>query len=170
MGIFSGIGKAFDSGSAAYQKNAQQQQAQQEAQDEARQKIFGKQATAADGFNQGSGFFGQQNKPSQGLLGGSIGGGSIIQQNTNILSTVDTYDAFDVLGLKNKATGQQQKDFRKLEATLIKVCTEQCLRREMHFEAHSEFCMAKCYDMSYIYMRTGIAELTAFTYEHNIKS
>ena len=40
----------------------------------------------------------------------------------------------------------------------------------MHYETHSEFCMAKCFDIGYIYLRTGIAELTAFTYEHNIKS
>ena len=40
----------------------------------------------------------------------------------------------------------------------------------MHYETHSEFCMAKCFDMSFIYVRTGIAALTDFTYENQIKS
>ena len=50
------------------------------------------------------------------------------------------------------------------------MCTEQCLRRDLHYESHTEFCMAKCYDTAYIYIRTGIAELTDFTYDNNIKS
>ena len=99
----------------------------------------------------------------------SIGGASAVHQNTNVLSASDTM-SFDFLGLKNTPSSQQEKDFRKLEASIIKMCTKQCLRREMHFETHSEFCMAKCYDLSYIYVRTGIAELTAFTFENSIKS
>ena len=83
-----------------------------------------------------------------------------------MLTATQGFDAFDALGLRNKASAQQQKDFRKLESSIIKMCTDQCLRREMHYESHTEFCMAKCYDMSFIYVRTGIAELTAFTYDN----
>ena len=50
------------------------------------------------------------------------------------------------------------------------MCTDHCLRRETHYETHTEFCMAKCFDMSYIYVRTGIAELADFTFTNNIKS
>ena len=50
------------------------------------------------------------------------------------------------------------------------MCTYQCLRKERAFEAESEMCMAKCFDLGYIYMRIGIAEINAFAYENRIES
>ena len=50
------------------------------------------------------------------------------------------------------------------------MCSFQCLRRERAYEAESEMCMAKCYDLGYIYTRIGIAELNAFIYENKIDS
>ena len=94
----------------------------------------------------------------------------MMHSNTNVLSNAGTFDSFDMFGLSNRASAQQQKDFRKLEARIISMCTDQCHRRELHYESHTEFCMGKCYDLSYIYIRTGIAEITAFTYENNINS
>lgn len=69
-----------------------------------------------------------------------------------------------------KATSQQQKDFRKLESALVKTCTFQCLRKERMYESESELCMTKCYDLGYIYARVGLAELNQFAFENNIKS
>ena len=91
-----------------------------------------------------------------------------MHENTNVFAAPNM--TFDILGMQNQPTSQQQKDFRKLEASIIKMCTKQCLRREMHYESHTEFCMAKCYDLSYIYVRTGIAELTEFVVENQIKT
>ena len=50
------------------------------------------------------------------------------------------------------------------------MCSKHCLRRDMHYEQHTEFCMTKCYDIGYIYTRLGLAELTSFTFENNIRT
>ena len=70
----------------------------------------------------------------------------------------------------SKPTDQNEKDFRKLESTLIKMCTPQCLRKERSFESETELCMTKCFDYGFIYMRIGLAEINEFTYERQIKS
>ena len=75
---------------------------------------------------------------------------------------------FDIMGMGSKADSQQQKDFRKLESTIVKTCTFHCLRRERAYEAESEMCMAKCFDLAYIYTRIGLAEINAFAYENRI--
>ena len=74
------------------------------------------------------------------------------------------------MGLREGTSAQQHKDFRKLESTIVKMCTDQCLRRELHYETHTEFCMVKCYDLSFHYMRHGIAAFVEFAQENNIKS
>ena len=104
-----------------------------------------------------------------------VGGASFVQQNTNVFEGASSSGMpFDMMGMMGKSTttstGQHQKDFRKLEASLVKMCTFQCLRRERAFEAESEMCMAKCFDVGYIYMRIGIAELNSFSYENRIES
>lgn len=72
-----------------------------------------------------------------------------------------------------KGSKEQQeldkKDFKKLECELIKMCTDQCLRRERIYESESQLCNAKCYDLGYIYLRIGLAELNSFAYDNNIK-
>jgi len=69
-----------------------------------------------------------------------------------------------------KAQARDHKDFRKLEAALVKTCTPQCLRKERLFELETELCMTKCYDLGYIYTRVGLAELNSFAFENNIQS
>ena len=96
--------------------------------------------------------------------------GPMAGPNKPMLLNNGAFDSFDFLGMKQKPSGEQQKDFRKLESELIKTCAKQCLRREMHFEQHSEFCMTKCYDLGFIYTRLGIVELHEFTQENSIRS
>ncbi len=76
-----------------------------------------------------------------------------------------------MFGMFSKPTdSQDKKDFRKLEAELIKMCTNQCLRKERHYEIETELCSSKCFDLAYIYTRVGLAELNSFAYDNNIKS
>ena len=64
----------------------------------------------------------------------------------------------------------QHKDFRKLEATMVKMCIDQCLKKERNFHMDSELCLTKCYDTAFIYVRAGLNELNQFAYENNINS
>ena len=67
---------------------------------------------------------------------------------------------FNLVGMgSSQATPRQQKDFRKLESALIKGCTNQCMRRDRHYDTESEMCMAKCFDLAFIYTRIGLTEL-----------
>ena len=66
------------------------------------------------------------------------------------------FDVFGLMGMSSKVTSQQAKDFRKLESSIVKVCANQCLRKEKFYGGESELCMAKCYDLAYIYTRVGL--------------
>ena len=48
------------------------------------------------------------------------------------------------------------------------MCTHQCLRKEKNYASDTEFCLAKCFDTAYIYMRVGLNEINQFAYENNI--
>ena len=65
-------------------------------------------------------------------------------------------------------TPQHKKDFQKLESAMVKSCAYQCLRKERHYNQDSEVCMAKCYDLLYIYTKIGMNELNNFTVENSL--
>ena len=76
---------------------------------------------------------------------------------------------FDMFGT-SKVGPQHKKDFRKFEVELIKMCTNQCLKKERHYDTEHELCMTKCFDLAFIYTRIGLAELNALAYESNIQT
>ena len=70
---------------------------------------------------------------------------------------------------KTQTTAQHSKDFRKLQSELVKVCTSQCLRQERAYQTDNEYCMAKCFDLAYIYTKVGCAEINLFSYENQLQ-
>jgi len=109
------------------------------------------------------------------LLGGSVGGASIMQQAQQVeagpMNFMESMSSLNpMMSMGNQATPQQQKDFRTLEQSLVAHCANQCLKRERTFHKDSEMCQAKCYDIAFIYTRVGLNEINQFAYENNIRT